>query len=49
MNYQKKLKIKELPTRFEAYNKSNKLLLIDEKFPDDTVHSPFEVSKTSVD
>ena len=46
----KKLKIKELPTRFEAYNKSNKLLLIDEKFPlDDTVHSPFGVSKTSAD
>ena len=46
----KKLKIKELSSRFEAYDKYNKLLLIDEKFPlDDTIHSPFGVSKTSAD
>jgi len=46
----KKFKLKELKTRYEAYDKSNNLLLIDEKFPiDDTVHSPFGVSKTSAD
>ncbi len=46
----KKLKIRELSSRFEAYDKYNKLLQINEKFPlDDTIHSPFGVSKTSAD
>jgi CDP-paratose 2-epimerase len=44
------LNLREKKTRYEAYNKSNKRLLVDEKFPlDDTIHSPFGVSKTSAD
>ena len=46
----KKFNLKELTKRYEVYNKKGKLFCIGENFSiDNSIHSPFGVSKTSAD